>query len=168
MSRGFVKEDDQEEVPMVPPRADLPEGTPNYVTPNGLNELEAELKEMEAELEMLDTSNEKERRIASNYIHAKMHLLEDRIASAQLIKLEAQPKDEVRFGARVTLRIGGANKTEMYQIVGVDKADLSKKKMAFTSPIAKLLMGKKVGEKAILELAQGNRKFEVTAINYEK
>ena len=32
MSRGFVKEDDQEEIPIVPPRANLPEGVPNYVT----------------------------------------------------------------------------------------------------------------------------------------
>ncbi len=35
MSRGFVKEDDQEEVPMVPRRAYLPEGVTNFVTPNG-------------------------------------------------------------------------------------------------------------------------------------
>ena len=166
MSRGFVKEDDQEEVPMVPPRADLPEGTPNYVTPNGLKELEAEKKELERELEDLDPSNEKERRIASNHIHAKMELLEERIVSAQLIKPEEQPKDEVRFGAIVSLKIGGSKKAEDYQIVGVDEADLKKKKMAFTSPIAKLLMGKKVGEKAVLKLANGDREFLVEGIRY--
>lgn len=166
MSRGFVKEDDQEEVPMVPPRADLPEGTPNYVTPNGLKELEHEKQELEKELEELDPANEKERRIASNHIHAKMQLLEERIGSAQLIKPEEQPKDEVRFGATVSLLIGGAKKPEKYQIVGVDEADLKQKKMAFTSPIAKLLMGKRVGEKAVLELAQGKREFEIKEINY--
>ncbi len=42
MSRGFVKEGDQEEIPMVPPRAHLPEGAMNYVTPTGMNELLAE------------------------------------------------------------------------------------------------------------------------------
>ena len=42
MSRGFVKEDDQEEIPIVPPRADLPEGVANYVTQVGMNELLAE------------------------------------------------------------------------------------------------------------------------------
>ena len=42
MSRGFVKEDDQEEIPMVPPRADLPEGVANYVTRVGMDELLAE------------------------------------------------------------------------------------------------------------------------------
>ena len=42
MSRGFVKEDDQEEVPMVPPRAHLPLGVTNYVTRAGMDELLAE------------------------------------------------------------------------------------------------------------------------------
>jgi transcription elongation factor GreB len=38
MSRGFVKESDQEELPIVPPRADLPAGLVNYVTEFGYNE----------------------------------------------------------------------------------------------------------------------------------
>ncbi len=42
MSRGFVKEDDQEEIPVVPPRAFLPEGLTNYVTRVGMDELLAE------------------------------------------------------------------------------------------------------------------------------
>ena len=151
---------------MVPPRADLPEGTPNYVTPNGLKELEEEKKVLEDELENLDPSNEKERRIASNHIHAKMQLLEERIVSAQLIKPEEQAKDEVRFGATIGLKIGDAQKVEEYQLVGVDEANLSKKKMAFTSPIAKLLMGKKVGEKAVLKLANGDREFLIKNIKY--
>ena len=42
MSRGFVKEGDQEEVPMVTPRAYLPAGVENFVTPEGLQELREE------------------------------------------------------------------------------------------------------------------------------
>jgi transcription elongation factor GreB len=42
MSRGFVKEDDQEELPILPLRAHLPFGVVNYVTVNGLNELKQE------------------------------------------------------------------------------------------------------------------------------
>ena len=44
MSRGFVKEGDQEEVPMVLPRAFLPQGVPNYVTPEGLLLLSEEME----------------------------------------------------------------------------------------------------------------------------
>jgi transcription elongation factor GreB len=39
MSRGFVREEDQEEVPIVPPRAYLPPGVPNYVTRSGMDAL---------------------------------------------------------------------------------------------------------------------------------
>ena len=64
MSRGFVKEDDQEEIPMVPPRADLPEGVLNYVTQVGMDELLAEKQMLVDEKNMLDSSNEDEKRIA--------------------------------------------------------------------------------------------------------
>lgn len=46
MSRGFVKEGDQEEVPIVIPRANLPDGVTNYVTPNGFEELKQEHKSL--------------------------------------------------------------------------------------------------------------------------
>ena len=49
MSRGFVKEDDAQQPPLVPPRAALPPGTPNYVTPTGLEQLRQELVRLEAE-----------------------------------------------------------------------------------------------------------------------
>ena len=42
MSRGFVKEGDQEDIPIVPPRAFLPEGETNYVTQVSMNEILAE------------------------------------------------------------------------------------------------------------------------------
>ncbi len=166
MSRGFVKEDDQEEVPMVPPRADLPAGVTNYVTPKGMEALTDEKGLLIEEREALDTANENERRIALNHINAKLQLLNTRILSAKVVNLNNQPKDEVRFGAFVTLKIGTANKTQKYQITGVDEADISKGKISFVSPIAKLLTNKKVGEKVTLKLAKEDRVFEVMDIAY--
>lgn len=166
MSRGFVKEDDQEEVPMVPPRADLPAGVTNYVTPKGMEALKDEKGRMIEEREALDTANENERRIALNHINAKLQLLNTRILSAKVVDLNDQPKDEVRFGAVVTLKIGAAQKLQKYQITGVDEADISKGKISFVSPIARLLTNKKVGEKAILKLAKEDRLFEIMDIAY--
>ncbi|SDE49075.1 transcription elongation factor GreB [Pricia antarctica] len=166
MSRGFVKEDDQEEVPMVPPRADLPAGVTNYVTPKGMEALTDEKTLLIKEREALDTANENERRIALNHINAKLQLLNTRILSAKVVHLNIQPKDEVRFGAFVTLKIGTTNKIEKYQITGVDEADISKGKISFVSPIAKLLTNKKVGEKVTLKLAKEYRLFEVMDIAY--
>lgn len=166
MSRGFVKEDDQEEVPMVPPRADLPAGVTNYVTPKGMEALKDEKGRMIEEREALDTANENERRIALNHINAKLQLLNIRILSAKVVDLNDQPKDEVRFGAVVTLKIGAAQKLQKYQITGVDEADISKGKISFVSPIARLLTNKKVGEKALLKLAKEGRVFEIMDIAY--
>ncbi len=167
MSRGFVKEDDQEEVPMVPPRADLPAGVTNYVTPNGMEALLDEKERMISEREALDTTNENERRIALNHINAKLQLLNTRIVSAKVVDLNNQPKDEVRFGAEITLKIGDARGVQKYQIVGVDEADIAKGKISFVSPIAKLLANKKVGEKAVLKLAKEDRVFEIKDIAYD-
>lgn len=165
MSRGFVKEDDQEEIPLVPPRADLPAGTENFVTENGMKALLAEKENLLGEQEKLDASQEKEHRIAFNHINAKLQLLNERIASAKIIDSSKLPQDEVHFGATVTFK-NSEKKTQTFQIVGVDEANVSKGKISFTTPLAKALMLKKVGEKATLKLADRENIFEILEIKY--
>ena len=70
MSRGFVKEGDQEEVPMVLPRAFLPDGVPNYVTEEGLKLLHEEMESLKKE--WVDAGNNY---VIKNYVDAKMRLL---------------------------------------------------------------------------------------------
>ncbi len=166
MSRGFVKESDQEEVPMVPPRADLPNDVINYVTPFGINELLTEKQQLLAEKDGLSHSNENENRIAVNHIHAKLEMLENRIKTAKVIDLDQQVKDEVHFGATVTLKIDELKKNQKYQIVGADEANVSKGKISFISPIAALLINKKVNEKAVLKLQNEDKVFEIIKIEY--
>jgi transcription elongation factor GreB len=166
MSRGFVKEDDQEEIPIVPPRADLPEGIVNYVTQTGIDELLNEKQELINEKENMEIADENERRIAMNHINAKLQLLNNRISTAKIVDLNTQPNNEIRFGALVTLKIGGKTKLQQYQIVGVDEADISKGKISFISPIARILINKKVGEKPVLILANEDRIFEIMAVVY--
>jgi transcription elongation factor GreB len=57
MSRGFVREEDQEEIPLVPPRADLPLGVTNYVTKAGMEALVQEREKLHLNI--------------SNYLHKK-------------------------------------------------------------------------------------------------
>ena len=102
MSRGFVKEDDQEEIPIVPPRADLPRGVINYMTQVGMDQLLTQKQELINEREYLDISNEKESRISSNFINAKLQLLNNRISTAKIVNLSKQPQNVIRFGALVT------------------------------------------------------------------
>jgi transcription elongation factor GreB len=166
MSRGFVKEGDQEEIPILTPRAYLPDGVTNYVTQAGMDELLDEKQMLLNEIENLDMTNENERRIASNHLNAKLKLLNERILTAEIIDLEKQSPDEVWFGATVILKIDNETKLQKYQIVGVDEANVSQGKISFISPLAKILIGKEVGEKAILKLANGKRTYEIMEIVY--
>jgi len=166
MSRGFVKEDDQEEVPIVPQRAHLPEGVTNFVTPFGMNQLLAEKQVLVNEKNNLNNTNENEKRIAENYINAKLQLLNNRIVEAKIINLNGQPQNEIRFGATITLKMEASKNIQTFQIVGVDEANISKGKVSFISPIAKVSINKKIGDKVILKQAKKDIVFEIIDISY--
>jgi len=170
MSRGFVKEEDQEEAPFIPPRADLPKGMINYVTPLGYEQLIAEKNELETELSKITVTDEKERRHLTAVLTGKLNLLNERIISARILDPKDQPQDEVRFGARVKFRIiEGDQKGSQreFQVVGVDEADIKKNKIAFFAPVARVITGKKVGEVAEFRRGANIQKFEITGIVYD-
>ncbi len=152
MSRGFIKEGDQEEIPRVPMRAYLPEGVPNYVTKEGLEALKEELKDLEAERVKAGDNY-----IMVNFLDASIKLLVDRINSAVEVDLSKSKKDTVSFGAWV--RYNG----RVVRIVGVDEADVNKGLVSFVSPIAKALIGKKAGD--IIEL--GKERIVVEEVSFE-
>lgn len=166
MSRGFVKESDQEELPLIPPRADLPPGTVNYVTEIGYAELLAERDKMIYERDNLAIADENEKRITANFINAKLQLLLNRISTAKIVDLSKQPTNKVRFGAEVSFTVDSDSKIQNYQIVGVDEADAKKRKIAFTSPIAKIFIDRKVDDVVTLKLEKGERQFKIVAIKY--
>ena len=164
MSRAFIKEDNQQDIPFVPPRADLPKGVTNYVTPEGF---EALLKEKEELLERLKELNEGEEHgklTEIKILHIELQMLENRIITANIIEHEEQDKSEVRFGSTVLLQIGRGKKTRKLQIVGVDEADLKAGKIAFTSPLGEVMMNKKIGERVVLKLEHGESVFKVLEI----
>ena len=171
MSKAFTK-DDAPETPLVVPRAPLPPGVPNYVTPRGLALLRSELAALEAERSRVssdvDDDAERLRRLA--IAAGRMSELAARIASAQLVDPRAQSHDVVRFGATVTLRtLSGDRPGEERRltIVGVDEADAAGGRVAFLAPIARAVLGLAVGETATLRTAGGEEALEVTAIEYE-
>jgi transcription elongation factor GreB len=166
MNRGFVKEDDQEEVPMVPQRAYLPEGVTNFVTRTGVDQLLTEKQMLINKKDALSSTNENEKRISLNYINAKLQLLNNRIAEAKVVDLMEQPQNEIRFCAKVTLKTEVSGKIQIFQIVGVDEADIVKSKISFISPLAKALINKKAGDRINLRWDGGDIVFEIKGIAY--
>lgn len=166
MSRGFVREGDQEEPPIIPARAALPTGATNYVTPVGMEQLRLEKTFLEKERTELSTINETERRRELAIINGKLNLLQERIASARILDPLQQPKKEIRFGAIVTYRMFTNKIVNTFQIVGVDEADLKLKKIAFVAPIAMAITGHKIGDTVDFQLGNENRKLEILDIMY--
>lgn len=159
MSKAFTKEDSAAQELVVPPRAPLPDGVPNYVTPRGLELLRAERETLEATRAQLRLAADAARLTA---LAARLHEVERRIASAQCVE-PAASSDVVRFGSRVTL-LDDAGREQRYQIVGVDEAEPSAGKIAFLSPLARALLGAQVGDSVRLEKPGGARELEVLAI----
>ena len=141
---------------MVPPRAYLPEGVPNYVTKEGLAALKVELESLKAEFAKVGDNY-----IMGNFIEAKMKLLIDRISSAVEVDLCKAKKGTVCFGAWV--RYNG----RVVRIVGVDEADVNKGLISFTSPLSKVLMGKKAGEVFEMKGPRGTEKITVEEVSFE-
>ena len=153
MSRSFVKEGDQEEVPMILPRAFLPSGVTNYVTPEGLRLLHDEMESLKEEWTAAGSNY-----VTKNYLDAKMRLLSERISSAVVIDTTKANPDVVSFGMYVRYN----DKT--IRIVGVDEADASKGLISFISPIAKSLIGKKKGDKFEIKVPRGTETIEIQEV----
>lgn len=169
MSRGFVKEDDQEEAPFIPPRAALPAGVTNYVTPQGYEQLVKERENLEEKISNLNIENEKERRHARATLTGILNLVNERIATARILKPSDQPREEVRFGAKVSFKfIDGKQKGSLqkFQLVGVDEANIKENKIAFVAPLAIALSGNKIGEVAKVSMGGEIQHLEILEIEY--
>ncbi|MCC6400862.1 MAG: GreA/GreB family elongation factor [Flavobacteriales bacterium] len=168
MSRGFVREGDQEEAPFIPPRAPLPADVPNHVTPRGLRILQEERSALEADRSKPYESEDAKRRAWAE-IDGRLELLNERISTAHVVEPLRPAPEEVRFGASVTFRmLSGpqAGQERTFTIVGVDEASVKDGRIAFTSPIARALIGRKRGQEAALVLAGVVQRLQVIDVAY--
>ena len=164
MSRGFVKEDDLEHA-----GTDLPErpisGQANYVTSAGFKQLEALASSLSAERANL--ISHKDDAIAKQklaMIDRDLRYVSAKLQSAIVSELPLI-QDSVLFGARVTVE-DEAGEPHIYQIVGEDEADIKLNKVSWGSPIAKALIGQKVGDSVIWRRPAGNQILTIVAIQY--
>lgn len=160
MSKAFTKEDATPDEILVARRPPLPAGVPNYVTPRGLELLRAERQALESARSALRGEAGAAARVTA--LGARLAELEQRLQSAQCV--EPAPGGVVRFGSWVTLQ-DEAEREQRYQIVGVDEADPAQGKVAFLSPLAKALLGARVGDSVRVQKPGGSQELEVLAID---
>ena len=89
-----------------------------------------------------------------------------RLKSAIVIKNENQSSDSVLFGAKVELENEDDTK-EYFKIVGEDEADLKLRKISYVSPIAKSIIGSKVGDEVVLSKPEGFETLIIKKITYK-
>lgn len=163
MSRAFTKEEAPEDPIVVPPRAPLPEGVPNYVTPRGEGLLRAERQRLVDERAALASGDGTGRERSA--LTRRLAQLDARLARTRVVDPKRQRPATARFGAHVALGAEDGS-TRAFQIVGVDEAEPASGRIAFTAPLARAVSGKRVGDAVTLATASGDEVLVVQSVRY--
>ena len=101
------------------------------------------------------------------FIEGRIAELESKLANAQIINpAEVNADGRIVFGATVELEDREAKNRVRYQIVGEDEADIKSGKVSISSPIARALIGKTVGDTVEVAAPGGARSYEVLKVQY--
>ncbi len=162
MSRAHVREVDGDEPEDLPELPLSPH--PNYVTARGLAALQARREQIEADIATIadDAADRRQRRAA---LDRELRWLKARIAAAQLVAGGARSTAKIAFGAEVTV-VDEDNSEFRYRIVGEDEADPEAGLISWTSPLARALIGLKIGDIAVWPRPAGDCEVEIIAIAY--
>jgi len=131
----------------------------------------ANIKDIEEAIAHGDLSENAEYHAAKEkqaHIAGRMAMIEDRIARAQIIETAGQTPDKIRFGATVRLSDVETEDEVTYAIVGEDEADAKIGRISITSPVARALMNKEVGDEVSVKVPKGLKEFEVLEIRFEE
>ena len=103
-----------------------------------------------------------------SFIEGRLAELEDKISRAEIIDPATLSGKQVKFGAHVTLIDEDTEEKSVYQIVGEDEADIKAKRLAITSPLARALVGKSVGDTVEVTTPGGSRSYEISKVAFKK
>lgn len=178
MRCSAMPDDDEEDE--APPG--LPPGTPFYMTPSGADALRAELRRLWEEerpkvVEVVawaaslgDRSENADYQYGKRrlrQIDARVRFLRKRLERVQVVDPAAQPRrEQVFFGATVTYARAADDAEITLTIVGVDEADADAGRVSWVAPVARALLGAKVGDTRRLRTPAGIEHIEVIGISY--
>ncbi|UQA56510.1 transcription elongation factor GreA [Polyangium aurulentum] len=99
-------------------------------------------------------------------IVARISFLEQTLSRAEVIDPSKLSGSKVQFGARVKLCNVDTDEELSYQIVGPEEADIKQNRISVSSPLARGLIGREVGEEVKVQMPAGPRTFEILEITY--
>ena len=167
MSRAFVKESDDDLGDELPQRP-VPEHA-NYVTPRGLEQLRARMRELAEQHEQLKpfSADDSEAKRKLREIERDQRYFVAQLERAELVDPAQQPKDEVRFGATVSVE-DETGRRETFSIVGDDEADVAAGLISWASPLSRSLLGARVGDTVKWRRPAGELDVEIISVVYNK
>jgi len=153
------------------------------MTRTGYNKLKAEMDHMDhvlmpeiaekigharSEGDLRENAEYHAQREAQGQLQAKINLLRDKLARATIYDPATSPKDQVAFGATVTVKDLAYGDEEEYTLVGAGEEDYDRGRILITSPVGQGLLGKKIGQVAEIAAPKGTIRFEIVGIRYEE
>jgi transcription elongation factor GreA len=102
-----------------------------------------------------------------SFIEGRVAELEDKIARAEVIDVKKLSGKQVMFGATVTLVDEDTEEKIKYQLVGQDESDISAGRLSISSPLARALIGKKVGDTVEVSTPGGSKSYEVVRLAFK-
>lgn len=102
-----------------------------------------------------------------SFIEGRVRELQDKVARAQVIDSTQVNHEKVAFGAKVTVLDLASDIEYDFRIVGSEEADLKKGSISLTSPVGKALMGKTIGDTALIQAPAKTIEYEIMGIVYE-
>lgn len=151
------------------------------MTQEGYNKKKAEVERLEnvempliaekiatarAEGDLKENAEYHAQREAQGMLQAKINEMKGRLSRASIIDANSVPRDEVAFGATVTVRDLADDMEEEFTFVGSGDEDYLNGKYLITSPVGQGLLAKKVGDIAEIEAPKGVLRYEVLKIEY--
>jgi len=103
-----------------------------------------------------------------SFIEGRLMELEDKIARAEIIDVSKLSGNAVKFGATVSLADEETDEEQTFQIVGQDEADVSAGRLSVTSPLARALIGKTIGESVEVTTPRGAKSYEVVKVKFKR
>ncbi|HUC16808.1 MAG TPA: transcription elongation factor GreA [Acetobacteraceae bacterium] len=101
-----------------------------------------------------------------SFIEGRIAELEEIVASAEVIDPSQLSGDNVKFGAHVWVVEEDSEKESTFQIVGQHEADIKNGRISISSPLAKALIGRKVGDTVSVPAPSGDRSYEILGVKY--
>ena len=102
-----------------------------------------------------------------SFIEGRVAELEDKTARAQVIDVSKLSGKVVKFGATVTIVDEDTDEEMTYQLVGEDEADVKQGRIGITSPIARAIIGKTIGDSVEVTTPRGVRGYEILKVRFK-